>query len=129
MKKVYKLYVNKELDKRIGERIFERREKLNYSQEVLAVKAGLTRVTINAAEQGGHLRKNNLKKIAKALECSVGYLKGETDLPELPETIREPGVPYQQQQVFKFNVPIEFRLTITNTSLFVEIIEKKEGRL
>lgn len=75
------------------------RESLKLSQEVLAVKAGLTRATINAAEQGGHLRKNNLQKVACALECTVEYLEGRTDS-QIP-MVAEQQQPYRANTIGK----------------------------
>ena len=57
-------------------KIKERRELLKLSQEELANKAGLSRVTISRLESGiqPDILVSNLKKVAEALDCTVADL-------------------------------------------------------
>lgn len=57
-------------------KIRERREELNLSQEDLAQRVGLTRVTICNIENDTYadFKVSNLKKIARALNCTLAYL-------------------------------------------------------
>lgn len=60
----------------IGERIKERREELNLSQEELAKRLGYkSRSSINKMELGiQDVPQRKIKEFAKALNCSIGYL-------------------------------------------------------
>lgn len=57
-------------------KIKELRESASMTQEQLAEKSGITRVTIARLESGvqSDLKVSSLKKIAEALNCKVGDL-------------------------------------------------------
>lgn len=59
-----------------GERLLARRTELGLSQDDLAKKTGVSRVTISKIELGGSqdTRSSNLFKIAEALKCSPRWL-------------------------------------------------------
>ncbi|HEY3984981.1 LexA family transcriptional regulator [Cedecea sp.] len=59
-----------------GERLLARRTELGLSQDELAKKTGVSRVTISKIELGGSqdTRSSNLFKIAEALKCSPRWL-------------------------------------------------------
>ena len=68
----------------IGERIRNRREQLNMSQDELAKKIGYkSRSSINKFETSRNLPLDKVELVAKALECPPSYLMGWTD-DELP---------------------------------------------
>lgn len=59
----------------IGQRIIERRKKLNLTQEALAEKADVTTQFVSYAESGKRaMRPENLMKISAALGVSADYL-------------------------------------------------------
>ena len=67
--------------KTIGERIKERREQLQLSQEELALKLGYkSRSTINKIEMDSrNLKQSKIKAIADALETTPSYIMGWED--------------------------------------------------
>lgn len=67
-----------------GDRVKERRQKLGLSQERVGELAGVSQVTISRAERGDIARgfEGTLGGIARALQCSEAYLRGETDTPD-----------------------------------------------
>lgn len=68
----------------IGERIRNRREQLNMSQDELAKKIGYkSRSSINKFETSRNLPLDKVELVAKALECPPSYLMGWAD-DELP---------------------------------------------
>jgi transcriptional regulator with XRE-family HTH domain len=68
----------------IGERIRNRREQLNMSQDELAKKIGYkSRSSINKFETSRNLPLDKVELVAKALDCPPSYLMGWTD-DELP---------------------------------------------
>lgn len=65
------------MDNTIGERIKKKREELGLTQEELAKKLGYkSRSSINKLEMSRELSLKNVRKMAKALECSESYLMG-----------------------------------------------------
>lgn len=67
--------------KTVGQRIREKRESLNMSQEELALKLGYkSRSSINKIEiDGRSVPQNKIKDIAQALETTPGYIMGWED--------------------------------------------------
>lgn len=67
--------------KTIGQRIREKRESLNMSQEELALKLGYkSRSSINKIEiDGRSVPQNKIKDIAEALQTTPGYIMGWED--------------------------------------------------
>lgn len=67
----------------VGERVRERRQKLGLSQAKVAELAGMSQVNVSRAERGEIQRgiEGTLGSLAKALQCSEAYLRGETDDP------------------------------------------------
>lgn len=61
--------------RQMGTRILARRKELNWTQEQLAEKAGVTTQTISSAESGTKaLRPENIANVSAALNCSTDYL-------------------------------------------------------
>lgn len=73
-----------QLVKIAGDRVRERRQKLGLSQERVGELAGVSQVTISRAERGDIARgfEGTLGGIARALQCSEAYLRGETETPD-----------------------------------------------
>ena len=73
----------------IGDRIKERREELNLSQEELARQLGYkSRSSINKMELGiQDVPQRKIKEFAKALDCSIGYLLEDEKPSYLPKNI------------------------------------------
>ena len=68
------------MSKTIGQRIRERREELNISQEELAKKVGYkSRSSINKLELCRDMPLNKVQLLANALDVRPGYLMGWTD--------------------------------------------------
>lgn len=64
----------------VGERIKNRREELNYTQEDLAKRCGYkSRSSIQKIESSRDLPLNKVEKMAAALGTTPGYLMGWTD--------------------------------------------------
>ena len=64
----------------LKDKLKERREKLGYTQDMLAQKTGLTQQAIAGYETG--VRKPNtdiLAALADVLECSTDYLLGRSE--------------------------------------------------
>ena len=62
-----------------GDRVKEKREELNFSQQELADLADVSLHTVFRAEKGTNIQTKNLQAIASALKTSVAYLMGEPD--------------------------------------------------
>jgi transcriptional regulator with XRE-family HTH domain len=61
-----------EIEKKIGERIYQLRKEQNVSQEKLAEKADLDRTYVSSVERGKrNVSVINLEKISSALGCSL----------------------------------------------------------
>lgn len=70
----------------VGERIRNRREQLQMSQDELAKKIGYkSRSSINKFETSRTLPLDKVELVAKALECPPSYLMGWMDEEELPK--------------------------------------------
>lgn len=67
----------------VGERVKERRQKLGLSQTTVGELAGMSQVNVSRAERGEIQRglEGTLGSLARALQCSEAYLRGETDDP------------------------------------------------
>jgi transcriptional regulator with XRE-family HTH domain len=66
-----------------GDRLKERRVKLGLSQARVAELAGMSQVNVSRAERGEIQRgfEGTLEGLARALNCSAAYLRGEADEP------------------------------------------------
>jgi len=83
-----------------GEKMKQMRLKLNLSQSELATKTGITERSLYTYEQLEIMpRSGNLKKIAEALNVSVGYLMDEDESNEMKNI---------DQDIFLANVKNEF---------------------
>ncbi len=72
----------KTIEKIIGERIRERRKRLNWTQTELAKRARVGLQTVLRIEKGRQLpQKANLSAIAEALKCTTDELYGELTKP------------------------------------------------
>lgn len=62
----------------VADRIIKRRKELNITQDDLAKMLGLSdRSSVNKIEKSGNdITLKNIRRIAKALDCSVPYLMG-----------------------------------------------------
>ena len=68
----------------VGERIRERRKLLNLTQKELGAKLLLSEFNISKYERNySNPDIDTLKKLSDALECSVDYLVGKTDNPNV----------------------------------------------
>lgn len=67
-----------------GGRVKERRVKLGLTQERVGELAGMSQVNVSRAERGEIQRgfEGTLGGLARALQCSEAYLRGETDTPD-----------------------------------------------
>ena len=71
----------------IGDRIKQRRLELGLSQDEVAKKVGYqSRSSINKLESSRNLPLTKVEMMAKALECSPGYLMGWVDDGSIIET-------------------------------------------
>ena len=79
------------MKKEIGEKIKEKREKLNLSQEQLADKLGYkSKTSIHKVEQGmTDLPQSKIIEFAKALNTTPTYLMGLEIPEEIPNSIPE----------------------------------------
>lgn len=121
----------KKLDNSLGENILKRRRHLHLTQEELSKICGLSAPSISEIEHGRQPTKNNLKKIAKALKCTVEYLEGKTDTPtqpkakELPLAVHETPATYGE--TIKHSLPIDgevdFHIKITKQAVSIEIMK------
>jgi transcriptional regulator with XRE-family HTH domain len=76
----------------VARRIVERREALRVSQERVAREAEISSQTVGRIERGESEPKiETLRKIARALDTTVGYLVGETPFPEAPGPLPATG--------------------------------------
>jgi transcriptional regulator with XRE-family HTH domain len=75
----------------IGTQIAERRKKLKLSQAVLAVKAGVSRATLDALENGraGELGFAKLTKLLVALGLELKLQAASSQRPSLDELLQE----------------------------------------
>jgi transcriptional regulator with XRE-family HTH domain len=72
--------MEEKIEKRIGERIKEKREKTDMSQKDLGAAAGVTQSAVNQYEKGGKKPSSEvLSKIAMALGTSTDYLLGSAE--------------------------------------------------
>nr|WP_162302012.1 S24 family peptidase [Croceibacterium ferulae] len=62
-----------------GERIRARRRELSLTQKALAQMVGLTQPTIGKLESGEQAGTTNLDKIARVLQTTAAYLRGDID--------------------------------------------------
>ena len=93
-----------------GEKVRELRNRKGYSQEKLAELAGVTKRTVRNWETEGKYPRNQAlyEKIARALDCSEEYLRGEQEL-FLTRAAEEYGTRGQQQaQAFLDNTRAMF---------------------
>ena len=85
---------------KFGEKVRQARLALNLSQSELAVKTGISERSLYTYEQTGTMpRSNNVRKIADALNVSVGYLLDEEET-DISKNI--------DQDIFLANVKNEF---------------------
>lgn len=77
----------------IAKRVREARNERGLTQDQLAEKVGLTRVSINHIENSGikTIKPENIQRIAKALEKPEAYFYGEAThtLDSLPDSLRK----------------------------------------
>lgn len=109
----------------IGDRIKERREQLNLSQEELAKRMGYkSRSSINKMELGiQDVPQRKIKEFAKALNCSIGFLlEDEPPAPKLPAGIFIP----KMQKVPKIG-KVACGKPIYSPDEYGEIAEMPEG--
>ena len=85
---------------KFGEKVRQARLALNLSQSELAAKTGISERSLYTYEQTGTMpRSNNVRKIADALNVSVGYLLDEEET-DISKNI--------DQDIFLANVKNEF---------------------
>jgi len=85
---------------KFGEKVRQARLALNLSQSELAAKTGISERSLYTYEQTGTMpRSNNVRKIADALNVSVGYLLDEEET-DISKNI--------DQDIFLSNVKNEF---------------------
>lgn len=67
-----------------GDRVKKRRVELGLSQERVGELAGMSQVNVSRAERGVIARglEGMVENLARALQCSEAYLRGETDTPD-----------------------------------------------
>lgn len=68
----------------IGPRVAELRRRLNLTQEELAERAHISRLSIVHFESGKGARQDSVRRLARALNCTPEYLMGYTDSPRQP---------------------------------------------
>jgi len=74
----------------LGERLRARRTQLGLTQIELAARSGVIQGVISLLERGekGALWVTTLEKLADALDCSLDYLVGRTEILTLPKRPR-----------------------------------------
>lgn len=78
MEKNLNTRANVNIKKKFGQKVREKRQFVNLSQEELAARAGLHRTYIGSIERGErNIALVNIGKIASALGCSVSELFNE----------------------------------------------------
>lgn len=97
-----------------GERIRKRRRDLNISQEALGTLVDVHANTIRKWEQG--IRSPDIRdmnKLAEALNTTVAYLSGETEIIEKPTMSHSEAEDAQKlQQMLKHSVEDNFRSSV-----------------
>lgn len=70
---------------KLGQRMKAQRDQLNLTMQQIADSLGVSRTTVSNWENDVHAPDiDKLPAIARRLQTSVGYLLGETNLPEMP---------------------------------------------
>ena len=82
------------MEKTVGDKIKERREKAGWSQTKLAQKADVQPSTISQIESGDRKTPSTkvLEKIANAFKTSVSKLLGQASNDELADLLQDPEV-------------------------------------
>lgn len=77
----------------VADRIIKRRKELDITQDDLAKMLGLSgRSSINKIEKAGNdIPLKNIRRIAKALNCSEEYLMGYDDKPDETAVQKDPS--------------------------------------
>lgn len=93
----------------IGERIKQKREELNMSQDELAKKVGYkSRSSIQKIEVARNLPINKVEKMAAALDCTPGYLMGwEDDVIHVPSRAEGMNIYTAHQPSFEPDITAE----------------------
>lgn len=121
-----------------GQRVKECRNRLNLSLKGLAEKVDMTKQGIDRIEKGEpgktQIRKENLKPLATALECTELYLTGKTD--EMRGTGIKVDINGEQKELIKGLIKYDYEKDLTSRvrqfgpvnaelmSLFVDILMK-----
>lgn len=120
----------------IGNRMAQLRQQNGLSMEDLATKVGVNRSTIFKWEHGGIKIENASNKhvhaLAKALNTSIAYLKGETDdpSPEMDEDrLLRIGQAYLQKVLMQYNEQTQNALDILASQLGYNIDYDSEGNV
>ena len=112
----------------IGERIRNRREQLNMSQDELAKKIGYkSRSSINKFETSRSLPLDKIEVVAKALNCPPSYLMGWMDEDEKPSDNTEAFLIREMYRHFspkQLNDPVLSKQIIQ----FVDFLTKLDSR-
>lgn len=90
--------------KTFGERLYSRRNELGMSQDELARKTGVSRVTISKIELGDSqdTRSANLFRIAEALRCSPRWLLDGTQDSEKPSGLANVENPHPNLPTYRY---------------------------
>lgn len=120
----------------LGNRMAQLRQQNGLSMEDLATKVGVNRSTIFKWEHGGIKIENASNKhvhaLAKALNTSIAYLKGETDdsSPEMDEDrLLRIGQAYLQKVLMQYNEQTQNALDILASQLGYNIDYDSEGNV
>lgn len=120
----------------LGNRMAQLRQQNGLSMEDLATKVGVNRSTIFKWEHGGIKIENASNKhvhaLAKALNTSIAYLKGETDdsSPEMDEDrLLRIGQAYLQKVLMQYNEQTQNALDILAFQLGYNIDYDSEGNV
>ena len=116
----------------LGNRMAQLRQQNGLSMEDLATKVGVNRSTIFKWEHGGIKIENASNKhvhsLAKALNTSITYLKGETDDPS-PEMDEDRLLAYLQKMLMQYNEQTQNALDILASQLGYSIDYDSEGNV
>lgn len=104
----------------LGQRIKKRRNDLNFTQDILAQKAGISKGFLSDIENGKrNIGAETLLKISDALGCSLDFIMKGTENEEIQEIQIE--IPPKLAQ-FAQRINISFKDTLTLLSLRRQII-------
>ena len=109
----------------LGDRIRERRQELGWTQDQLAVKAGISKGFLSDVENGKRsVSAGNLQEMARSLGLSLDYLMKGDDSP-LP--VKEIQIP-SALSAFASQEHLTFRQTLTLLQMRQQIVANRSAK-